>query len=140
MAVRNLCADMSLMSFTRCWPPFRSDKRIAIASIRTTLFNRVAKDLRVGMKNHWKPDCAFLDRRNRVQLAQIAKECGYAEGRIGVVNYKKSARSPRLFRVCSSTSRTRSRSTRRPKRRKAVEWLPEAMSFPAIIPDEANKH
>ena len=43
-----------------------------------SLFNRVARDLSVNMKNHWRPDAAFFGKRNREQLVGIAKECGYA--------------------------------------------------------------
>ena len=45
-----------------------------------SLFNRVARDLSVDMKNHWRPDAAFFGKRNREQLVGIAKECGYADG------------------------------------------------------------
>jgi ParB family transcriptional regulator, chromosome partitioning protein len=45
-----------------------------------SLFNRVARDLSVDMKNHWRPDAAFFGKRNREQLVGIAKESGYADG------------------------------------------------------------
>ena len=45
-----------------------------------SLFNRVARDLSVDMKNHWRPDAAFFGKRNREQLVGIARECGYADG------------------------------------------------------------
>lgn len=102
-----------------------------------TLFNRVAKDLRVDMKNHWKPDASFLDRRNRIQLAAIAKECGYAEGRSGVANYKKSELvSGVLKHFADAFAAAKPSATQK----KATEWLPEAMSFPAVDPDEPKKH
>lgn len=101
-----------------------------------TLFNRVAKDLQVDMKNHWKPDRSFLDRRNRVQLAQIANECGYAEGRSGVVSYKKSELVAGLLKhfAAAFTAKTPTEA-----QKKAVQWLPEAMSFPAVNPDEVKQ-
>ena len=55
-----------------------------------SLFNRVARDLSVDMKNHWRPDAAFFGKRNREQLVAIAKECGYADGNGLLGSYKKS--------------------------------------------------
>ena len=55
-----------------------------------SLFNRVARDLSVDMKNHWRPDAAFFGKRNREQLVGIAKECGYADGNGSLGSYKKS--------------------------------------------------
>ena len=46
---------------------------------RDSLFNRVARDLAVDMRNHWTPDRSFLERRTRDQLVAIAADCGYAE-------------------------------------------------------------
>ena len=54
-----------------------------------SLFNRVARDLSVDMKNHWRPDAAFFGKRNREQLVGIAKECGYADGNGSLGSYKK---------------------------------------------------
>lgn len=62
-----------------------------------SLFNRVARDLSVDMKNHWRPDAAFFGKRNREQLVGIAKECGYADG-------------PALFAIMPPTSFGRGRS------------------------------
>ena len=33
-----------------------------------SLFNRVARDLSVDMRNHWRPDASFFSKRNREQL------------------------------------------------------------------------
>ena len=33
-----------------------------------SLFNRVARDLSVDMRNHWRPDASFFAKRNREQL------------------------------------------------------------------------
>jgi ParB family chromosome partitioning protein len=101
-----------------------------------TLFNRVAKDLQVDMKNHWKPDRSFLGRRSRLQLAQVAKECGYAEGRSGVASYKKSELVAGLDKHFAKAFSTK---TPTEAQKKAMQWLPEAMSFPAVNPDEVKK-
>ena len=60
-----------------------------------SLFNRVARDLSVDMKNHWRPDAAFFGKRNREQLVGIAKECGYADGNGSLGSYKKAELGPR---------------------------------------------
>lgn len=54
-----------------------------------TLFNHVARDLGADMRNHWRPDAAFLERRTREQLIAIGRESGFAEGRGGLAGYKK---------------------------------------------------
>jgi ParB family chromosome partitioning protein len=96
-----------------------------------SLFNRVARDLSVDMKNHWRPDAAFFGKRNREQLVGIAKECGYADGNGSLGGYKKSELTPSLVRHFVNAH-----STAEPTdaQRKAREWLPEAMLFPAVDP------
>lgn len=88
------------------------------------------------MKNHWKPDRSFLDRRNRLQLAQVAKDCGYAEGRSGIESYKKSELVSGLLKHFASAFEAK---TPTKAQMNAVRWLPEAMSFPAVNPDEVEK-
>src|SRR5260221_1943437 len=63
-----------------------------------SLFNRVARDLSVDMKNHWRPDAVFFGKRNREQLIGIAKECGYADGNGSLGGYKKSELTSSLVR------------------------------------------
>jgi hypothetical protein len=63
------------------------------------LFNRVAQDLGVDIKNHWRPDTAFFGKRNREQLIGIAKECGYADGNGSFGAYKKSELTSSLVRI-----------------------------------------
>src|SRR5215471_2373647 len=55
-----------------------------------SLFNRVARDLCIDMRYHWRPDRSFLERRSRDQLAAIAVDCGYTEGAGRVASYKKA--------------------------------------------------
>jgi ParB family chromosome partitioning protein len=55
-----------------------------------SLFNRVARDLSVDMRNHWHPDRRFFERRTRDQLVAVAVDCGYAEGAGRVASYKKA--------------------------------------------------
>jgi ParB family transcriptional regulator, chromosome partitioning protein len=99
-----------------------------------SLFNRVARDLNVDMKNHWRPDAAFFGKRNREQLVGIAKECGYADGNGSLGSYKKSELTSSLVRHFVNAH-----STAEPTepQRKALAWLPEAMLFPAVDPGAA---
>jgi ParB family chromosome partitioning protein len=93
-----------------------------------SLFNRVAQDLAVDMKNHWKPDRSFLERRNTKQLVTVSKECGYAE-RVSLINkFKKSELVAGLGRYFTEGATDKG----------ATSWLPEAMLFPAIDPDAKN--
>lgn len=90
-----------------------------------TLFNRVAQDLGIDMKNHWKPNRSFLERRNTKQLVTVAKECGYAE-RVSLINkFKKSELVAGLERYFTESATDT----------QATNWLPEVMQFPAINPD-----
>ncbi|WP_029029962.1 ParB/RepB/Spo0J family partition protein [Salinarimonas rosea] len=56
-----------------------------------SFFNRVARDLNADMRNHWSPDRAFLEKRSRDQLLEIAQECGCTDlyGRGLLASYKK---------------------------------------------------
>ncbi len=101
-----------------------------------SLFNRVARDLDADMRNHWRVDRAFLERRNLEQLAAIAVECGYALSAGAVRSYKKSELVNALLRHFASAHAAPEPS---PAQRKAIEWLPEAMLFPAIDPDAAGQ-
>lgn len=97
-----------------------------------SLFNRVARDLNVDMRHHWRPDASFLSKRTRDQLVSIAIECGYAEGRGQVSSYKKADLVNGLARHFQS-AKTAAEPT--PPQQKAREWLSEAMLFPAVDRD-----
>jgi len=96
-----------------------------------SLFNRVARDLSVDMRNHWLPDASFFGKRTRDQLVSIAIECGYAEGKGQVSSYKKTDLVNCLIRHFQGA---KAAAEPTPAQRKAREWLPEAMLFPAVDP------
>lgn len=99
-----------------------------------SLFNRVAADLGVDMKNHWRPERSFLERRTRDQLLAIAEECGCA-ARYGIGllrTYKKAELVGCLLRHFDLA---RTNGEEGDVWQKARDWLPEAMLFPAINPD-----
>ncbi|KYO54155.1 ParB/RepB/Spo0J family partition protein [Tistrella mobilis] len=96
-----------------------------------SLFNRVAADLDVAMRDSWVPDEAFLTRRRKDQLEAIAKESG-AIARLGrLKDYSKTqlaAALVRHFQRCAESD------TAIPEemRNRANAWLPDAMRFPAV--------
>ena len=96
-----------------------------------TLFNRVARDLALDMRGHWRPDEAFLGKRNREQLIAIARESGFAAGNESFANFKKSELVTSLARFFQNV---RAASEPTETQRKARDWLPGCMSFPAIDP------
>jgi ParB family transcriptional regulator, chromosome partitioning protein len=99
---------------------------------KDSLFNRVARDLSVAMRNHWRPDFSFFNRRNREQLAAIAKECGFIDGHGAIGSMKKAdlvAALVKHFQYAMAASDPL------PSQIKAREWLPDAMLFPAVDPN-----
>ncbi|MGE0132411.1 MAG: ParB/RepB/Spo0J family partition protein [Blastocatellales bacterium] len=102
---------------------------------RDSLFNRVAQDLKADMRQHWKPDRAFLSRRTREQLIEIAKANGMADGRGALATYKKSEL---VEGILFHDANARLAVSPTPAQRKALEWLPEVMAFPAVDPDKPD--
>ena len=78
----------------------------------------------------------FLDRQSR-KPAQVAKECGYTEGRSGVASYKKSELVGGLLKPFAAAFAAK---TPTETHKRTMQWLPEAMSFPADNPEEAKNH
>ena len=97
-----------------------------------SIFNQVAQDLRVDMRNYWRPDEAFLKRRNKMQLQQIVTDAGCFQKFGNVAGYKKkelvASMSKHFQHVLTLESPNEDEL-------KATFWIPEAMAFPAIDPD-----
>ncbi|TVR79938.1 MAG: ParB/RepB/Spo0J family partition protein [Rhodospirillales bacterium] len=93
-----------------------------------SLFNRVASDLGVSMRDHWCPDEAFLSRRRKDQLEAIAKETG-AVTRLGALkDYNKTqlaAALARHFERCAADDKLIAADLKA----RTNAWLPEAMRF-----------
>lgn len=100
--------------------------------VHDSFFNRVAQDLKADMRQHWTPDRTFLSRRNREQLIEIAKANGAADGRSSLASYKKSEL---VDAILFHDRNARQAAQPTPEQRKVLDWLPEAMSFPAVDPD-----
>lgn len=101
-----------------------------------SLFNKVARDLNVDMRNYWRPDEAFLKRRNKLQLSSIIHEAGCSQKFGNGNGYKKKdlvdSMSKHFQHVLTLESPTEDEL-------KAQFWLPEAMQFPAIDPDATTE-
>jgi ParB family transcriptional regulator, chromosome partitioning protein len=102
---------------------------------KDSLFNRVAGDLAVDMRKHWRPDEAFFAKRSRTQLVAIARECGFAEGNGSFATYKKVELVTSLARFVLSA---RAAAEPTEAQGKAREWLPDCMLFPAVDPGAAS--
>jgi len=100
-----------------------------------SFFNLVAIDLEADMRNHWRPDRSFLSRRNRAQLIDVSKGCGHADGRSAIGSYKKSELVEGILYHIANAQMA---STPTEAQHKALTWLPEAMQFPAVDPDDAD--
>jgi ParB family chromosome partitioning protein len=134
-AVRSLCDhDLSSLQILLAALAFGQENcdRLDTAD---SLFNRVARDLAVDMKNHWRPDAAFLGKRNREQLVAIALASGFVEGAGQLSTYKKADLVNALARYFQSA---KAESEPTAQQRKGRDWLPEAMLFPAVDPNMAR--
>ena len=100
-------------------------------------FNRVATDLGVDMRQYWKPDHWFLSRRTMSQLGTVLKDSGLSRLFGNGKGYKKSELVPAMLRYFN---KVRDMLNPEPDHVKARDWLPEAMNFPAIDPDQPIEH
>ncbi len=100
------------------------------------LFNQVAQDLGVSMREWWTPDDAFLAGIRRTELEQVAIESG-ASLRMGRL---ASTRKADLVRALAKHfERAADPDAELDEHdRKGREWLPGAMRFPAEVPKSAN--
>ncbi len=97
-----------------------------------SLFNKVAIDLNVDMRNYWRPDEAFLKRRNKAQLQQVITDSGSSLKIGNAAGYKKK---DLVASMAKHFSHVMTLEAPNEDELKAIFWLPEAMAFPAIDPD-----
>ncbi len=102
---------------------------------KDSLFNAIAQDMNVSMRNHWRPDRSFFEKRTRDQLLATANECGFADGRSCLASYKKSELVSGLARFFADAQSAADPSE---AQEKARAWLPEIMLFPAVDPDKPD--
>jgi ParB family chromosome partitioning protein len=101
-----------------------------------SLFNRVARDLKADMRNHWKVDRTFLEKRTRDQLLEIATECGCAD-LYGIGTLRTFKKGELIGSLLRHFTLAYSAAEPNAAQEKARGWLPDAMLFPAIDP-QAN--
>ena len=101
-------------------------------TVEGSLFNKIAKDLSVDMRDYWRPDEGFLKRRNKVQLQALINESGASAKLASAAEYKKGELVTAL-----TNHFAKAKKAKKPTEtdQKANNWLPEAMNFPAIDPD-----
>ncbi|PWC35477.1 ParB/RepB/Spo0J family partition protein [Azospirillum sp. TSO22-1] len=92
-----------------------------------SLFNRVAHDLAVDMRDWWRPDETFLGGRTRDQLCAIAMESGATVSMARLSDYKKSGLVTALAKHFERTADTRDDA--QDWQIKGRDWLPGAMRF-----------
>lgn len=97
-----------------------------------SIFNRAACDLSVDMREHWMPDRWFLSRRTTKQLGGIIREAAMTRLFGNGGGYKKAELVSAMARYFK---KVRGMSSPADDQRKAKDWLPKAMQFPAIDPD-----
>lgn len=97
-----------------------------------SLFNKVAKDLSVDMRDYWRPDEGFLKRRNKVQLQALMNESGASAKLASAAEYNKGELVKSLTKFFQSAKKAKKPTE---TDQKANDWLPEAMNFPAIDSD-----
>jgi ParB family chromosome partitioning protein len=97
-----------------------------------SLFNKIAVDLAIDMRDYWRPDEGFLKRRNKVQLQALMNESGASAKLASAASYKKGELVKSLVKFFT-TAKSVSNPTETDQ--SANAWLPEAMQFPAINPD-----
>jgi len=105
---------------------------ISLDTDEESLFNLVATDLKIDMREHWIPDHDFLSRRNAQQLQDIIKDTETSQLFGCTSGYKKKE----IVTILSKHfAKLASQENSDEKDAKAKNWLPEALLFPAIDPD-----
>ena len=135
-AVQRLCeADLDLLACSLVLTAFGQRDMEALDG-EASLFNRVAQDLGVSMRQWWTPDEAFLQGVRRAGLEQVAIESG-ASMRMGrLVSLRKADLVRSLARYFERTADPEAELDEHDQ--KGREWLPGAMRFPAEVPVSSN--
>ncbi|WP_299438139.1 ParB/RepB/Spo0J family partition protein [uncultured Rhodospira sp.] len=102
----------------------------ALDTDEKSLFNHVARDLDVAMRNHWTPDAAFLSRRTKDQITQIAGEAGALQKG----PFARLTKSDLVKLMERHFIQAAEATDPNEDQQRANAWLPEAMQFPAIDP------
>ena len=94
-----------------------------------SLFNRIAANSGVNVRDWWKPDDPFLSLLTREQLLAVAAECGAAEHLTGMNGWTKK----RMVKELAIYFETHADPESLPDNdRRACDWLPGLLRFPAV--------
>jgi len=102
-----------------------------------SLFNRIATDLEVDMRDHWRPDEAFLSRRRKDQLEDIAKESGASKRMGRLADYSKKQLVAALVKHFETSKDAGDDAP--VHERKGRDWLPDAMRFAVTTAEDETE-
>jgi ParB family transcriptional regulator, chromosome partitioning protein len=94
-----------------------------------SLFNRVALELGINMREWWTPDATFLSGIRREQLLMVALDVGAVSHIQGLTSRSKQEIVAELARYFSDAASGEPADD--PAHRCANEWLPGILKFPA---------
>lgn len=114
---------LHLLLTTLC---FGQDDTDSIDTDENSLFNRVASDLKVDMRNHWTPDTEFLSKRSKDQLAEIVIDAGL-EKKVSTANGIKKADLVEAMVTAFAEAKVAGKPSKEQKLTK--DWLPKPMQF-----------
>lgn len=101
-----------------------------------SIANHVANALSVDMRENWRPDEAFLKRRNKEQLLSVIKDSGCSSKFGSAQGYKKGELVDSMAKHFAHVITIEAPNA---DELKAQFWIPEAMQFPAIDPDTVQE-
>jgi ParB family chromosome partitioning protein len=97
-----------------------------------TLFDGLAKDAGVAMRDVWTPDEAFLGGLRRDDLVKVAGECGALRSQQGLSNASKKELVQGLARYFKRTADPKTQLDEHDSRGR--QWLPACMQLGAQVP------
>jgi ParB family chromosome partitioning protein len=103
---------------------------LSVLDIGESLFNRIAGDLGMQMRQWWVPDATFLSGLLRDQVVALVKECGAAEHLSGFNGWTKKQLVDELVRFFADRSDPENLGMDADLR--AAQWLPGLLRFPAM--------
>lgn len=102
----------------------------------SSVFNIVGQQTGTDMNKHWIPSVWFFTRRSMSQLQPVLKDSGLSRLFGNGKGYKKTE----LVKLMADYfTKVRNMTNPKPDQEQARNWLPEAMSFPAIDPDAVSE-
>ncbi len=137
-AVKSLSDDdidrLHVFLTTLCFGQGNTDK---LDTNQNSLFNRVATDLEIDMRDHWYADAEFLKRRNKEQLAIIIQETGAT--RLFGTSLEKFKKSEIVKTLATYFKAIFDNGAVIEEEQQCKNWIAQGFTFPAIDPDAKNQ-